>query len=303
MNQQFESIQIIPDFSTQAQNLQAHFLKCFENPLHASEDRFQWDYWHVPGQYTVVRSPAYNFFPEALFETLKGELEAWGVKNLGCGEISPSWISYYVEGCEQLFHADNPHGPWAFVFSLTDWEKRRFQGGETKILSESVLDYWTNFSSEKGFEEDTLIQRVEPHFNQLTVFDPRVPHGVETVRGEKDPRRARIVVHGWFLDPVPILEGGLENVELGEFLSDTIDPVLDVIESQGTYNGYLAFRVSIKVSGDVESVDLVQNTLREVGPSEFRPEDVGLKLSEALKKIQFPVAATSSVLVLPLVFK
>jgi len=30
-------------------------------------------------------------------------------------------------------------------------------------------------------ERDTLTTAVEQHFNQLTVFDPRVPHGVAVV--------------------------------------------------------------------------------------------------------------------------
>lgn len=42
----------------------------------------------------------------------------------------------------QELHADNPHGPWAFVLSLTQWEGRPFSGGETLILQPHVLDYW-----------------------------------------------------------------------------------------------------------------------------------------------------------------
>lgn len=303
MKHSFEPVMTVSEFSSVAGDLQKHYLSCFENPLHASEERFQWDYWHVPGQYTLVRSPAYNFFPEDMFEALKQELEDWGLNHLGCGEISPTWISYYVDGCEQLFHADNPHGPWAFVFSLTDWANRRFSGGETKILSERVLDYWTNFSSEKGFEEDTLLKRVEPHFNQLTVFDPRVPHGVETVHGEKDPRRARIVIHGWFLDPVPVLEGGLEGVELGDTLAAAIDPVLDRVESEGSFDGYIALKVKIESDGHVSSVDRIQNTLRNIGSGTMGTSEVEQMLSEALTLAAFPESDGASELILPLVFK
>lgn len=48
---------------------------------------------------------------------------------------------------------------------------------------------------------------VEPEFNRLTVFDPRLPHGVRPVRGTQDPREARLVLHGWFTEPTPFFTG------------------------------------------------------------------------------------------------
>jgi Rps23 Pro-64 3,4-dihydroxylase Tpa1-like proline 4-hydroxylase len=43
-----------------------------------------------------------------------------------------------------------------------------------------------------------LLELVPPLFNRLTVFDPRVPHGVPVVEGTRDPREGRLVLHGWF---------------------------------------------------------------------------------------------------------
>jgi hypothetical protein len=34
------------------------------------------------------------------------------------------------------------HGPFAYVFSLTNWDARKFTGGETFIMNAPVLDYW-----------------------------------------------------------------------------------------------------------------------------------------------------------------
>ena len=57
---------------------------------------------------------------------------------------------------------------------LTDWEARRFRGGETMILRPGVLDYWGSmYRRNRGLEQEHLVQLVEPHFNRLTVFDPR----------------------------------------------------------------------------------------------------------------------------------
>ena len=56
-------------------------------------------------------------------------------------------------------------------------------------------------------ERDTLTTAVEQHFNQLTVFDPRVPHGVAVVEGVREPTEARIVLHGWFTSSGPFFKG------------------------------------------------------------------------------------------------
>ena len=187
-------------------------------------DRFCWDWWHVPGQYTLLRTPAEAFFPAELYDQLEDALIAYGERELGCRGISPIWLrwavaskwaagpwrrgsglatveavgpcamacssafnatasawhaiqgskqqrlqssyplkhfpltslpcpySCYVSGCHQGLHADAPHGPFAFVLSLTNWEERRFSGGETLLLQPHVLDYWRRFDSGVGTE-------------------------------------------------------------------------------------------------------------------------------------------------------
>ena len=75
----------------------------------------------------------------------------------------------------------------------SDWENRGFTGGETMILKPHVLDYWRSFQPGVGLEEKHFIDTVEPHFNRLTVFDPRFPHGVRPVAGTRDPLKGRLV--------------------------------------------------------------------------------------------------------------
>ena len=62
-----------------------------------------------------------------------------------------------MNGCRQNLHADAPHGPFAFVLSLTKWEGRRFSGGETLLLQPQVLDYWRRFDSGVGTEMPQLV--------------------------------------------------------------------------------------------------------------------------------------------------
>ena len=86
-----------------------------------------------------------------------------------------------MSGCHQGLHADAPHGPFAFVLSLTNWEGRRFSGGETMLLQPHVLDYWRRFDSGVGTELPQLTTLIPPRLGQLTVFDGRIPHGVQPV--------------------------------------------------------------------------------------------------------------------------
>ena len=175
---------IIQDrFFGQAKDLRAQFERRFADPRAADSRRFVWDYWHVPGQYTLLRTPAHAFFEARSFERFQQSLLRFGRERLGCTGITPPWMSYYVEGCRQELHADVPHGPWAFVFSLTPWRTRKFTGGETMLFRPSTLDYWRSFAEFRGVEREDLVETVPAEFNRLLVFDPRVPHGVSEVRG------------------------------------------------------------------------------------------------------------------------
>ena len=177
------SVFIVDQFAPEARDLRATFEERFADPRVARTDRFVWDYWHVPGQYTALRTPAWTYFDKKVYESFHNRLVQWGRRTLGCHDISPPWLSCYVEGCGQQFHADVPHGPFAFVYSLTPWKGRTFRGGETFLLRDEVLDFWTDFSSQKENEESEILRLVEPKFDRLTVFDPRIPHGVRTVTG------------------------------------------------------------------------------------------------------------------------
>src|SRR3989344_4885962 len=194
--------------------MRRHYDGLFGDARAVTGERFVWDYGHVPGRYTHLRTPAYDFFPRGLYEDFHNQLVWWGRRTLGCHDVTPAWLGCYVDGCEQRLHADLPHGPWAFVFSLTPWSTRDFTGGETILLRETTLDYWANLGKSRGLEEDGVVREVAPRFNRLLVFDPRIPHGVRRVEGVKDVARGRLVVHGWFTNPRPFIEGPLPKAAL-----------------------------------------------------------------------------------------
>jgi len=73
-------------------------------------------------------------------------------------------------------------------------------GGETMILQPKLLgNFWQTFQPGKGLELTDLVQLVESPYGQLTVFDPRLPHGVRPVSGTRDPRQvcAAAVTGAW----------------------------------------------------------------------------------------------------------
>lgn len=65
-------------------------------------------------------------------------------------------------------------------------------GGETLILQPQLLNsFWQAFQPGKGLELTDLAQLVPSPYGQLTVFDPRLPHGVRPVSGTRDPQQVR----------------------------------------------------------------------------------------------------------------
>lgn len=116
-------VKITERFYPGASSLRKVFDSRFRDPKSTRSDRFVWDYWHVPDQYTFVRTPAYHYFPKTIYNQFHRFLMTWGRSVLGCKNISPPWLSYYIDGCGQELHSDVPHGPWAYVFSLTAGRK------------------------------------------------------------------------------------------------------------------------------------------------------------------------------------
>lgn len=268
------------NFYSRAPGLRSYFEGVFENPHRARAERFCWDFWHVPRQYTLLRTPAYQFFPQAIYEPFHRYLVKWGRENLGCHDISPTWLSCYVEGCRQEIHRDLPHGPLAFVFSLTRWKQRRFSGGETFLLT----------GDEQALEREDLLTEIEPKFNRLTLFDPSIPHGVNEVRGVQDPAEGRLVIHGWFVQPRPFLVGGLRAGQVQQALEGQLPEILERALPPGSIRpGFASFRLIISRAGKVQSVEALVDTAGAARP-----------LRKALFGLTFPGSNATTRLTLPI---
>lgn len=259
----------IDKFYKDARELRAEFDAKFAEPLHTHAERFVWDYWHVPGEYTHLRTPAYNYFESKRYQTFHRYLVQWGREHLGCHDISPPWLSCYVEGCKQEPHQDIPHGPLAFVFSLTP-AKRKFRGGETFIQKPKAL--------------------ITPDFNRLVLFNPSLLHGVREVKGTHDPRHGRLVIHGWFVNPRPFWVGPLKADQVRKALDQGLAQI--PFAQLGLGSGFGAFRLSIDRQGRVHQV----RTLIET----FKHSSRVKKLLPYFTRFRFPKLDAKSSLTLPL---
>lgn len=251
-----------------ATQLRKVFDQRFEEPLKAHTERFVWDYWHVPGEYTQLRTPAFHYFPQGLYQRFHRHLVRWGRENLGCHDISPPWLSCYIEGCRQEAHQDLPHGPLAFVFSLTHWDKRKFRGGETFIQKPKLL--------------------IPAKFNRLTLFNPALLHGVKEVMGTRDPREGRLVMNGWFVNPRPFWTGPFTPKQVQRAL----DEGLSRLDSKKLEPGFGSFRLHISPAGHVSRVEKLVDTFATPAQAE--------KLALHLKTFQFDRQARASRLTFPL---
>ncbi len=286
-------------FYPKATQLRTQYDLEFSNPLDTRQRRFCWDYWYVEDQYKLIRTPASHYFSKKTYLDFHKHLVLWGRKNLGCWDISPPWLSYYISGCEQKMHSDVPHGPWAFVYSLT-LNPKAFSGGETFLLKPWVLDYWQNFGTQTDRELHSFMDFVSPKFNRLIVFDPRRPHGVTPVAGVDDPKDARLVIHGWFTTPQVYIDGPLPKKQTTEVLNFFIESLLEFSESKEIIHGALAFQIQVNAKGQVSKVKVPTNTLVTLDTA---VKNTFLKKAHLLAlELQFPKAQGLTLVTLPIMF-
>ena len=292
---------IVPAFAKEAKALREHFEARF-SPDAPPNGRFVWDYWHVPGQYTYLRTPAYHFFPKKIYEAFHNRLALWGREQLGCHDISPPWLSYYIDGCEQNLHADVPHGPWAFVYSLSP---KDFPGGETLMLQEEALRYWENLPKTlgQGLEAGELVRKIPPRFNQLLVFDPRVPHGVARVEGVRDPRKARLVIHGWFVEPRPFIAGPLRVTAVEAQIARLTEHLEASEWLQNPLHGSLILRYRVDRAGRVAQAKIVWNGVRALGGDPDSARGLANFALKEIGKMRLGPQKGGSTVTLPLNFR
>jgi hypothetical protein len=256
----YSPFETLSRFHPGAASMRKQFDSRFENSVQAHAGRFCWDFWNRGDQYRLLRTPAASFFGDSTYIPFIRHLTLWGRENLGCQMISHPWLSAYVDGCQQRLHTDVPHGPFSFVFSLTHWNRRTFRGGETLLARPTLIRCLAETRSDTSHEEADLLSKIAPEFNRLTVFDPRFPHGVERVDGVPSIQDSRLVIHGWFTEPRPMIEGALTMKRALRPMDTFALAVLDRLSDQ-PHSGLLSLRLQIGTSGKPESLTVLSDHL------------------------------------------
>ncbi len=270
----------------------------FADPQNHKPDRHQvWNYWHVPGLYTYLRTLPEKVMEPALVDRFVRGLTIWSEYMLGLGHVTRPYLSLYVDGCEQKLHNDSANGRFGFVYSLTS-DERRTMGGETIVLKEGDLfrNNMGNPSAGAG-----LLDLIEPKFNRLTLFDDRMPHGVQRVDGSMNPVEGRFVLHGHISESGPTAEGSLDAVVAARAVHDALRPLLSDVQSKHVlHHGPLVLRIRIEADGSVSNIDrLVDRLARADGNS------AGVVVGQVVQIIRatrFPEAPAETELTLPLLF-
>lgn len=297
-----KSFYTYPSFYPSPKELRNEFESHFKDSKSTHGKRFVWDFWYDKDQYHLIRTPAFHYFQKANYQKFHSYLVQWGRENLGCHDISPPWLSYYVDGCFQNLHSDVPHGPWAFVYSLTP-NRKEFRGGETLILKAKTLNYWSNFVDQKNHEYPNFVDRIESKMNQLIVFDPRFPHGVTEVKGTRDPLKSRLVIHGWFVNPRPYVTGALSTAQVQKSIQPKFVELSSILNDIDFLNGTLSCRLAISPGGNVKKYTIVSNSVLSLTNHTADEKYLQKELKKIFSSTQFPAAKKSSHITLPLIFK
>ena len=139
--------------------------------------------------------------------------------------------------------------------------------------------------------------------------------------GSQDPRRGRVVVHGWFNEPEVCWFGPWDaEGNQSEIVEAAINPLIEALGSGeiGRVVGYLAVRLEVDSDGLVDDVKAVCDTVQAdlddfrgiIGyDEEERPvmedaaSDVRLTTFEALKSLVFEEGEGSRSVVVPFLFE
>lgn len=272
-----------------------HFARQFQ---HGPSTHQVWNYWHVPGLYTYLRTQPEKILPVHLVTMLTAAIQDWGRTNLGMDALIPPYLSMYVNGCRQGLHNDAGNGRFGWVYSLTN-DHRRTQGGETLVFR--LDDYGTRMHQPNA--GTGLYDLVAPKFNRLVVFDDRVPHAVQPVEGSYDPVEARFVVHGHLRVSGVKFEGAMTR-ETALAIVTSMNEQLAPFQSgtAGRWHGPLCLRAKVENDGHISEVI---RQVDRVFPIDTHREGVRAPVKralEVLRGIQCPPMEGTAVIRLPIQF-
>jgi hypothetical protein len=267
----------------------------FSNPARHEPAIHQiWNYWHVPGSYTYLRTTPEKVIAREKVQDFINALQKWAAVNLGLAGVTWPYLSLYVPGCVQGLHNDSTNGRLGYVYSLTRNERQTI-GGETVLVQDRDL-FRTNL--DRAAAGTGLFDLVVPRFNRLTLFDDRIPHAVQRVDGSMDPLEGRFVLHGHISEAGAVVRGGLAR----DLVQASVDAAMKALHNivAPTVHGPLVFQIEIASTGLVKTSRLILDRL-----ASSEGEDLDCLRGEIaghIKGLRFPEASSTTFANIPLIF-
>jgi hypothetical protein len=245
--------------------------------------RFAWEHWHVPGQFSQLRTPARGFFSSDLARAFEARLLRWAGVALGVSLLGgPPWLSAIVDGGFQGVHRDSPNGQLAFTYGLG---RGRFAGGDTLLARDALLDYFRSGAHADDAADTPLFDEVPPRFDRLVVFDSRLPHAVRTVEGPRRAKDGRIAVQGWLAAAGCVVDGPLEPEEA----TRAANAALARVPAMRGVEGLAAIRLETGKDGRVKRAVPLASTLVDVARG--APDAAVGRIVRALARARFPAGS------------
>lgn len=277
-------------------DIEAHFSG---TQKHMPQTHQIWNYWHVPGMYTYLRTNPEKLIAVDKLNTFFNALKGFAVERLGLAEVSRPYLSLYVNGCKQNLHNDSANGRFAFVYSLTR-NSRLTTGGETIVYKEGDLfrDNVGNANAGPGF-----YSAIEPRFNRLVLFDDRMPHAVERVEGSMDPLEGRFVFHGHIKEAGALVSGALAPAVTSEVVMSALAPFIDDNYARiRLYHGPLVLRMHVGADGKVAQCYALLDRVTAPDAGDADWPGVRMRLMKAFAALQFPKAEGETIVTQPVMF-
>ena len=253
-----------------------------------------WNYWHVPGNYTYLRTTPEKVIERQKVEAFVEALRTWTAMTLGLAGVTWPYLSLYVPGCMQGLHNDSTNGRLGYVYSLTRNDRQTI-GGETVLVHDRDLFRTLLDRPAAGVG---LFDLIPPQFNRLTLFDDRIPHAVQRVDGSMDPVEGRFVLHGHIGEAGVVAQGGLSP----NLIQDAVVYVLKELRSGPgkAAHGPLVLSVEIAPSGEVEQVRPIFDRLASNDDADL--ESLRAAATERVQELRFPEASSLTLANIPFVF-
>jgi len=185
---------VITNFWPRADEARARYERFMGDPgAHSFQSQHQcWDYWYMPEIYCYLRTDAVKVLGGDLIDDFLTRLEALCDSELnGVSPRSP-WLSLHLDGMRHEIHNDSCNGVYGYVYSLTR-NANSFSGGQTCVAREEVFDA---LEPRQPKAWQGYFEVIPPVYNQLTLFDDRLPHMVPVVQGSMNPLEGRLCLTG-----------------------------------------------------------------------------------------------------------